>query len=378
MTRGGLRVVRFVPDFAEQHYGALPHPNPHASTPSDWLLRLHPLHPASDLTDLAAALPDSLIDLWREHVADPSPLPRRGPEDWGPREAYGDDEDFLEQIWRLHAVASALGADRVFVQVGDDIRALGDRAVPADTTDMFRWGAQTTTEERAHPIPAEVAADRYYTSNTFRRVAGRDIAVCDLRTNEGPHLLTEVRRLAHPDTGEVFVKVVDPVKGGHASVTIDPNADDDDLREQLTWFNDGLAGLFHHGRVALVQQAITMRYEYRFFVVDGILVTGAGCIEELTPSDRPSGVLHDPRIREHRGVGDVVRDYDIVYALYRGAEAFARAWTLAGDAPSEYVVDVALDSAGKVVVVEVNGIRNSGLYASSPQAVVQALLDHGR
>lgn len=89
MTRRGLQAVRFVPDFAEQQYGAPRHPNPRPQAPvrPDWLLRLHPLHPASDLADLAAALPDGLIDLWRSHVADPSPLPRRGPEDWGPREA---------------------------------------------------------------------------------------------------------------------------------------------------------------------------------------------------------------------------------------------------------------------------------------------------
>lgn len=276
----------------------------------------------------------------------------------------------------MHAVASMLGVERVFIQVGDAITSLAGRAVPEDTSAFFRWGSQTVREEKSHPIRAEVMADRYYATDTFRAFAGRQVAVCDLRADTT--LFAEMRRLADPDTGAVFVKVVDPVKGGRALVTISPDDDDDSIREQLTWFEDGLAGMFHHGRTVLVQQVIPMRFEYRFFIVDGRAVTGAGCVEELTPSDRPRGVLHDPRVREHRGQGALVRDLDVVNALYRGAETFARAWIAAGDAPSEYVVDLALNDRNEAVVVEVNGIRNSGLYASSPAAVVAALCDRGR
>lgn len=45
----------------------------------------------------------------------------------------------------------------------------------------------------------------------------------------------------------------------------------------------GILNLFRTLPSHLIQEFKQMKYEYRFFVFNGVLISGAGCVEEHTP-----------------------------------------------------------------------------------------------
>lgn len=123
----------------------------------------------------------------------------------------------------------------------------------------------------------------------------------------------------------------------------------------------------------LAQDQLPLEYEYRLFVVDGRVVSGAGCVEEFTPLDQTPGPF-DSRMRRERGhfqdgPSDVENRPDLTARLVR----FGR--QVAAEHGGTVVIDVAFDaSTDQPIVIELNGMSNSGLYASSPWAVTQALI----
>lgn len=128
----------------------------------------------------------------------------------------------------------------------------------------------------------------------------------------------------------------------------------------------------------LVQEWIPMDYEYRFFVVDGELVTGAGCVEEFTPLDHdPRDGVFDPQMRKTRGNG-IAADTDAPVRRCLGLVERYREFLapIAATLPCgqrTVVIDVAL-SSGAPVIVEFNALPNSGLYSSDTDAVMRALV----
>lgn len=164
-------------------------------------------------------------------------------------------------------------------------------------------------------------------------------------------------------------------KNGIWSIQLSPDYEElqQRLLEAMDWTFVRLESL--PGAV-LAQDAIDLTYEYRLFVVDGRVITGAGCIEEFTPLDRrPDGGAFDTRVRRirghlHQGQPSPVEDRpDIVACLT------ACGGTLAAQHGGTTVIDVGIDAAtSRPVVIELNGIPNSGLYASDPWAVAAALV----
>lgn len=135
--------------------------------------------------------------------------------------------------------------------------------------------------------------------------------------------------------------------------------------EDCVWSLLGSAG--QHNTL-LVQDWIEMTYEYRLFVVDGRIVTGAGCLEELTPYDRrDTRVVFDTRmqrIRDTPVMGDKraaqIEDRADLLERY-----LSWAMPLARESRRTFVLDLALRAADNLpVVVELNALPNSGLYAS--------------
>lgn len=156
-----------------------------------------------------------------------------------------------------------------------------------------------------------------------------------------------------------------------------------------------------------------MTYEYRLFIVDGRPVTGAGCIVEHTPlfaDHRPGSSPFSPLVRRKRGVsltaiedeldeftiedldsgtwadesasadpsrgGDIENAPGLVTQLVEFGAALVAEGLTDGVLPRAYVLDVALNEGnGKPLAIEVNGLSNSGLYASKPWIVTRALLD---
>jgi hypothetical protein len=111
----------------------------------------------------------------------------------------------------------------------------------------------------------------------------------------------------------------------------------------------------------LVQGAIECRYEYRFFVIDGKVVTGGGCVEHHTPLDCTEtfdAKMAPSRNRSEVGSYPEVRDQHLAFALRFAAEFEAE------HGPGlDYCLDVCLDGEGRSAVIELNPPLNCGRYA---------------
>lgn len=123
------------------------------------------------------------------------------------------------------------------------------------------------------------------------------------------------------------------------------------------------------------QDELELQYEYRLFVVDGLVVSGAGCIEEFTPLDHKPFQAFDTRLRRVRGhlnqgEPSPVEDLpEITEQLIRFGQSVAQEFG------GTVVIDVAMDAVADMpVVIELNNISNSGLYASDPWLVAEDLV----
>lgn len=284
--------------------------------------------------------------------------------------ADGDDQLFLEDVARLAAVRTYVDEDRIWLRAGHRIFNLATgEDFTGEESSLFRWGPVSPAEEALTPIPAEEAASTYHRLATFHHHAGRKTA---LAIAEFDALATAIKEVA-PPSGKVIVKVTRPK---YAIVTLDVS---DGVYEALTESDALMGALMHldgYRDAFLVQEHVEMTFERRFFVVDHLAVTSAGCIEEYHPYSRVTR-HSDPRMRRRRG------DSDIVWAEQQTALLNDFARTVARDIKqgpwrdklTEYVLDVALGADDKPLIVELNGIRNAGLYAADYGNVIQVLTD---
>ncbi|RAZ30565.1 hypothetical protein [Microbacterium sp. SMR1] len=110
-------------------------------------------------------------------------------------------------------------------------------------------------------------------------------------------------------------------------------------------------------------------------VADGQVVTAAGCVEEFTPLDAIPEQPFDTRVRRDRGhlggtASQVIDEPEVVGRLL---ELGRRA---AEEHGGTVMIDVALDAnRQRPVVVELDGLPNSGLYATDPWLLARTLMD---
>lgn len=207
--------------------------------------------------------------------------------------------------------------------------------------------------------------------------------LAELDARYASDLVTLLRWMYWQGHQDAVVKV-DGLKLGMTKVMLTDNADD--LREQLTddrcglgWTMIRLEGVPEMFRVCA---HIPMTYEYRLFVVDGRIVTGAGCIEENTPlsHDTSEGVL-DPWMRATRGNGiaaDLGGDSEPEYQPGRARWYAHWAQPLLDTLPegqNTLVMDVATSGdRDDPVLVEFNALPNAGLFACDIDALATAVV----
>lgn len=281
---------------------------------------------------------------------------------------FGDDELFLEDVARLAAVRKTVDHDRIWLEQNGTITnfATGEQ-YSGDPERLFRWGPLSRNDEMLRPLAVENLATNYHRLPIFHRNAGRKVALADGTLESLEAAIAEVA----PESGQVVVKV-NRRKYGIETI---------DIRGGITnaiFQSEGLPGTLMHledvPEAFLVQEHVEMTFERRYFVVDGIAVTSAGCIEEYTPYDN-LGMQHDPRARMHRGRRDItwaVEETEKLTAFVHDITRELRrseTWKKM----TEYVLDVALGPDGEPLIVEFNAIRNSGLYACQPQLITRML-----
>jgi hypothetical protein len=305
---------------------------------------------------------------WQEHI---SPV------------SVGDDdfEEFYEEAARLDAAVYAFGPRRVWMSEYRErtARNLGTgEVVPINQVQhLRRYGGQPSSRDiGVPPVTSEGAIERYHEFAAFQENAGRPILLAGYDLDgRGLELLDAIRQIAGDGYGKVVVKVT-KAKHGIAILDLSDGRLDDftlieKLYDQLDW-----ALMSHGGRLNafLVQGFVPMRFEYRFFIVDGLPVTGAGCITAHTPANHRWEPF-DTRVQEHRGnaTSPVIDDEGLVRRLTTFAATVAKQWTQERPDLGTAVIDVALDGEDEPLVVEFNGILNAGLYASDPRAVTVAV-----
>lgn len=313
----------------------------------------------------ARALQGHLLATYSKHVT---------PVHWG---HGGDWEDFFEQAYRLNAALEGFGARNVWVQVdgGSVARnaATWEQRPVADLQHLPIYGAQTG--RRGHYLHVTVddrLADSYATHQAFLTAAGRPFRVAGYAT-ETNDIVQVIQRMSREGVTDFFVKV-NPSKTGMFSFTLPPAASAEVIRRRF--LSEAIESVMHlEGKedAFFVQGLVDMRYEYRLFVVNQRIVTGAGCIEEHTPLDN-LGDTFDPRVRRNRPQRTVVESHpSIVGRLVTFGEGVVE--QLAAEVPDlgTYVLDVALGPSGEPLAIELNGMLNAGLYACQPTLITGAL-----
>lgn len=317
------------------------HMREYPGIPEDW---------SADKRDLAAKIIDDVRRFAPEFVANVIP--------------GADIEDAFEDACRISAALRAS-----FGRL--ELKEPGTAAKPWAADEMSRrLGPVASSEEGGHH-----SADRQSGHALVTKYGGRAMQACTLGVD--PSTDAEYWLAArHRDAGvkRAVVKNTER-KGGVWSIDLD--TDPDVVRKRLWQAMDWTyARLEGGGLVLMAQDELPLEYETRLFVVDGRVISAAGCIEEFTPLDRdPFTAPFDTRVRRIRGhlkqgEPSPVEDRPDIAARLREFGA-----KVALEHGGTIVIDVAIDAAtDEPVVIEFNGIANSGLYASDPWLVAKHLI----
>lgn len=282
-----------------------------------------------------------------------------------------DIEDFWEDASRVSAAWRASGQNL-------EIKATGSESAPWSTEELARrLGPVGRAEEGGHH-----GTDRYIDHPIVREHGGRAMMLGSIDGKPGTCVLEWLAARHRGHGVKRGVVKAAATKNGIWSIELDsdPAVISQRLVEVMDWsymrLEGGTADVF-------AQDAIDLQWEYRLFVVDGVVVSGAGCVEEFTPLDRDHQLPFDSRVRRirghlHQGAASEIEDRP---AIVRQLIEFGE--RVAAQHGGTFGLDVALDAGavslgnplGTPVVIEMNSISNSGLYASDPWAVAKVLVD---
>jgi hypothetical protein len=300
-----------------------------------------------------------------------------------------DFEDWVENAVRLDAALRLAPERLALVDREGRARYLNGSLVPASQEVLFLgcWG-ESDNEHRDSGVfstfryPSQYLGDgrlahSYVQSQTFLLNAGREIMLCGRREEADDRVELDIfEALAdsyRKGTRQVFIKV-NLQKYAVFRFAI-PSDNPRDIEEKLTTENPDFGLVLVHlagrDRMFMVQELVPMAYEYRVIVVDHEPVSGAGCVEAHTPLDNEGA--WDPKMEAVRSNGDIEARPDIAARYAAFAQEFVQDYCLERPRGGNYTLDLAI-SNGRVVVVELNPMRNYGLYAMDFDAVLRAQL----
>lgn len=249
--------------------------------------------------------------------------------------------------------------------------------------------------EAVWPRPEDRTAQRYAETLTFQNNAGRRIAICDMPGGDPefplfvdtplagtPPQTSLTEALTNFEGCRVAVKQTWPLKAMNIRY-VDVSTGGAGTAARDVFAEDPFHVMRFEGdrNALLVQDAILMTHETRYFIVDGVPVSGAGCVEAHTPLDRDPnlvvGVTHSV-FEKRRNDGVVIRDAAAAAALDEAARVFAR--QLYEEVPDMrfVVMDLALGADGQPLIIELNPYQNSGLYANDPVSIFKPVVDEVR
>lgn len=294
----------------------------------------------------------------------------------------GDYEYFVEEAFRLHSAVSSFEPENIWLLHHDAenfnkgknlISGEWKTLQELEALGANRYGSRLGgVHESISPV------DDYCSWDTFKRNAGRITGIGGFNdlSDDKSSMDDILTAIAETNAKKALLKrrhaklPLLPVNlaGWKQEPSVMAALDSDHGWSLIN--DEGLKGAY------LVQEVIPMAYEYRFFVINGKLVTGAGCIEEFTPLDN-RGENFDPRMREHRYPSNgcpspIESRIQLLRNYIDFAEQVASELSLEHPEHDRYVLDVA-SKYGETVIVEFNSESNSGFYASNPLLITEAL-----
>lgn len=312
-----------------------------------------------------------LAALWEKHVG-PVPI-----------DDYGDFEDFFEQAVRLDAAVKSVSLPGIWLTINGSKEAKNLESGETQPAENFKnsphYGLLSTQDFLFHSSPDAVRdaqVDKYWQWDTFQRFAGRDVISTGFGSSiQGKDLMNEIFTLYKTGVERFFIKET-KTKAGIWVIELAEDLSYEEVYKivdvELEWSlvrNEDREDCF------LVQPHTSMRNEYRFFVVDNTLVTGAGCVEEFTPLNNQA--QFDAQMREHRNWNHepITSQLELLGKYRKFAENVVRHLKEEKPEIGSYVLDIARSISGEPMIVEFNSLLNSGLYASQPARVVAALVE---
>jgi hypothetical protein len=329
--------------------------NPHREPPSEPL----PSHP--------------IFETWEQFI--------------GPITPSDDDyEYFVEEAFRLHSAVTSFGAENIWLaEFRGEKLGQAKNLITGEwktTEELSQGGASTYGAVRGttrHSGWFSNPVDDYCILEAFKSNAGRVTGIGGFNDKEEEECASSI--------DDVLIAIKEAgadkalLKRRHAKLPLVPlNLENWEPGVSLiscTEPDEGWSLINDEGvrNAYLVQEVIPMRYEYRFFVIRGKLVTGAGCVEEFTPLDN-DGKAFDSRVREYRSEecpSPIEDRRDILDQFLAFAEKVVEELTVECPEFDRYVLDVALGKDDEPVIVEFNSESNAGFYACQPQLITDAL-----
>lgn len=314
-----------------------------------------------------------------------------------PANGIGDREDFWEMAYRLHAAVRS-GAGSVYVSVDDAPARLVDTSIPSWNTagtvfpletvyslplsypDEYALYGPVTRWSPGNVLAShqETMADGYAILAPFVAHSGRPIDLVGVgEPGEMPEEATlDYKLREYRDRGIKRAAIKSRATKKMPLLTFDLEPSGNPLPSETEHLiGDYALNLFGREQSFVLQGFLEMHYEYRVFVVGGRPVTAAGCLEERTPLDAVAGRPFDPWMRERRPMdsGPVTDESERAVRYIEFASQVSVEFAELG--LHDYVLDVATDAAtGNPVVIELNGLLNSGLYATDPTLVTKGLI----
>lgn len=311
------------------------------------------------------------------------------------RDGNGDKEDFWEMAYRLHAAVHSGAAEaRISIDDGpsrvvnpgtllwEDEGISAEEAYKLASTQPSRYAlygpVSRFSPANVLPLPQETMATLYASLAPYSAHSGRHIdlvSVGEGYEGEDAGVSIQQRLREYRDAG-ITRAAVKSVSAKRFPLTVfDLAPGDDPLPEEVAdYIAEYAFQLMGRAEAFILQGYVDMRFEYRMFVIGGKVVTGGGSIEEFTPLDS-DGRAFSPLMRQFRKqksavVDETERLHRYIDFSSRVASEFAEQAGLV-----DYVLDVATDGAtGEPLIVELNGLLNSGLFASDPTYATRGLV----
>nr|WP_274597244.1 ATP-grasp domain-containing protein [Microvirga tunisiensis] len=246
-------------------------------------------------------------------------------------------------------------------------------------TPTLRAGFEGLSELGYDPIAPFEQPVTYGLNSGFVQNAGRRFITCKHDVEDIPEEITHLPLLN--DVARSFIgqkiswkMLSEPLKEYRVQHFIPTR--EEPLPEEITW-----AAVHRGAGISAIQEFVEMEQEYRCFVVDGRVVSGAGAVVEYTPLNRTAGKdeIFDYVVRGR--IGDrTPPEASIVVSAYRDAAQEIVDEILAADSdfPRHFVMDLfAAGSGGNSItigIVELNPLGRSGFFANDPHRIADALL----